>query len=178
MSIIFFPFLCMMIMGWSSVFESSNIRGLQDIEMRQPKPFNADFAVKMSEFRVCWLKEANRQSAGLSDAVLNEGNAAEEDPGDLPLFQMSVAHFKHLSKSGHLCKPKVNKNQKQRFELPIKWCINAKLNRHKVVSRCSEIWGRLAWQEGADWQSGQRLSFSQISRKNRKVSYRPCKRLF
>ena len=51
MSIIYFPFLC--IMGWSSVFESSNIRGLQDIAMGQPKLFNADFAVKTSEFRGC-----------------------------------------------------------------------------------------------------------------------------
>ena len=48
MSIIYFPFLC--IMGWSSVFESSNISGLQDIEMRLPKLFNADFAVETSEF--------------------------------------------------------------------------------------------------------------------------------
>ena len=44
-------FLC--IMGWSSVFESSNIRGLQEIAMGQPKLFNADFAVKTSEFRGC-----------------------------------------------------------------------------------------------------------------------------
>ena len=50
-------------MGWSLVFqvESSSIstdspaviRGLQDIEMRQPKLFNADFAVKTLEFRGC-----------------------------------------------------------------------------------------------------------------------------
>ena len=51
MSIIYFPFLS--IMGWTSVFKSSNIWGLQDIEMRQPKLFNADFAVKTSEFRGC-----------------------------------------------------------------------------------------------------------------------------
>ena len=44
--------------------------------------------------------DANRQSAGLSDAVLNEGNAAAEDPLGPPLFQTSMAHFKHLSESG------------------------------------------------------------------------------
>ena len=49
MCIIYFPFLC--IMGWSYVFESSNMRGLQDIEMKQPKLFNTDFAVKTWEFR-------------------------------------------------------------------------------------------------------------------------------
>ena len=85
MSIICFPFLC--IMSWTSVFESSNILGLQDIEMRQLKLFNAYFTVKTSKFRGCWIKEGNRQGAGLSDDVLNEGNAALEDPGDLPLFQ-------------------------------------------------------------------------------------------
>ena len=62
-----------------------------------------------------WLKEANRQSAGLSDAVLNEGNAAMEGQLGPPLFQISVAHFKHLSVSGHLCKPKVNENHMQQF---------------------------------------------------------------
>ena len=107
-------------MGWSSVFESSNILGLKDIAIGQPRLFNTDFAIKTSEFRRCSLKEANRQSAGLSDAVLNVGNAAAEDPLGPPLFQTSVAHFKHLSESGHLCKPKVNENQTQRFELPSK----------------------------------------------------------
>ena len=81
--------------------------------MKQPKLFNTDFAVKTSEFRECSLKEANRRSAGLSDPVLNGANAAVEDLLAQPLFQMSMAHFKHLSESGHLCKPKVNKNQKQ-----------------------------------------------------------------
>ena len=77
-----------------------------------------------------------------------------------------------MSESGHLCEPKVNENQTQRFELPTwsKWCFNAKLNRHEVVSRCGEIWGRLAQarQEGADWPPGQWLCFSPISRKYRK----------
>ena len=82
--------------------------------MGQTKLFNADFAVKTSELR----KEENRQSAGLSDAVLNERNAAAEDPLGQPLFQISVANFKHLSESRHLCKPNVNENQTQRFELP------------------------------------------------------------
>ena len=102
------------------MFESSNILGLKDIAIGQPRLFNTDFAIKTSEFRRCSLKEANRQSAGLSDAVLNVGNAAAEDPLGPPLFQTSVAHFKHLSESGHLCKPKVNENQTQRFELPSK----------------------------------------------------------
>ena len=155
-------------MGWSSVFESSNIRGLQDIVMGQPKLFSADFAVKTLEFRGCWLKEANRQSVGLSDAVLNEENAAVEDQVGQPLFQFSVVYFKHLSKSCHLCKPKVNENQTQRFELPSKWCFNAKLNRCKVVSRCCEIWGSLAQQQEADLPSSQWRSFSLISRKYRK----------
>ena len=164
-------------MGWSSVFEYSNILGLQDIAMGQPKLFNADFAVKTSEFRGCWLKEANRQGAGLSDAVLNEGNAAEEDQLGQPLFQISMAHFKHLSESGHLCKPTVNENQTQRFELPSKWCFNAKLNRYEVVSRCGEIWGHLARQEGADWPPGHVASFfpdfSKVQKKRR-----PRERLF
>ena len=63
-----------------------NIRGLQDIEMRKPKRFNADFAVKTSEFRGCSLKETNRQMAGLSDYVLNEANARAEGPLSPPLF--------------------------------------------------------------------------------------------
>ena len=56
----------------------------------------------------------------ISDAVLNEENAAAEDQLGPPLFQISVVYFKHLSESCHLCKPKVNENQTQRFELPSK----------------------------------------------------------
>ena len=37
-----------------------------------------------------------------SDAVLNEGNAAAQDQRGPALFQMSMAHFKHLSESGYL----------------------------------------------------------------------------
>ena len=36
-------------MGWSSVFESSNIRGLQDTAMGQPKLFNAELTVKSQD---------------------------------------------------------------------------------------------------------------------------------
>ena len=116
MSLIYFPFLC--IMGWSSVYESSNIGGLQDIEMRQPKLFNADFAVKTSEFDLRRRTLADKVLAFRS--FLNEANAAAEDPLGPQMFQMSVAPFKHLSESGHLCKPKMNENQTQRFAFPNK----------------------------------------------------------
>ena len=36
------------IVSWSSVSESSNIRGFKNIEMKLPKLFNMDFTVKMS----------------------------------------------------------------------------------------------------------------------------------
>ena len=137
-------------MGWSSVFESSNILGLHYIKMGQPKVFNADS--KTLELRWRWLKEANRQCADPSDAVLNNGNAAAEGQ---QLFQMSMAHFKHLSDSGHLCRPKVNEIQMQQLELPSKWYFNAKLNHHKVVSRCCEIWG--------SWLGRRELTDSQVS---------------
>ena len=155
-------------MGWSSVYESSNIGGLQDIEMRQPKLFNADFAVKTSEFDLRRRTLADKVLAFRS--FLNEANAAAEDPLGPQMFQMSVAPFKHLSESGHLCKPKMNENQTQRFAFPSKWCFNAKLNRSEVVSRCGEIWGRLARQEGlgADWRPGQWLRFSRFLKKYRK----------
>ena len=36
------------------------------------------------------------------------------------VFQIIVALLKHLSESGHLCKPKVDENQMQLFKLPSK----------------------------------------------------------
>ena len=95
--------------GTSSVFESINIWGLQDIAMGQPKLYNSEFVVKTSKFSGCWLKEAHK--CWPSDGVLNKGNAAAEDMLGQPLFQISMAHFKHLPESGHLCKSKVNENQ-------------------------------------------------------------------
>ena len=53
------------------------------------------------------LTPGSNQSAGLSDAILNEANVAAEDPQGQPLFQISMAHFKYLFESGHLCKAKV-----------------------------------------------------------------------
>ena len=47
-----FTLLCHpVMMGWSLASQSYSIRGFQDIEMRLPKLVNANFAVKMMEFR-------------------------------------------------------------------------------------------------------------------------------
>ena len=56
----------------------------------------------------------------VASAILLEECKYPQISGDLPLFQMSVARFKHLSESGQLCKPKVKENQTQRFKLPSK----------------------------------------------------------
>ena len=45
-----------------------------------------------------------------SDAVLNEGNAAAQDQRGPALFQMSMAHFKHLSESGYLKWTKIKRS--------------------------------------------------------------------
>ena len=41
----------MSITGWSLVSQSSRIKGFQDIKMRLPKLFKANFSVKMMEFQ-------------------------------------------------------------------------------------------------------------------------------
>ena len=69
----------------------------------QPKLFNTDFAVKTSEILGCWLKEENTQSAGLSDAVLNEGNAAAEDQLGSPLCFKSLWLFSNICQSLVTC---------------------------------------------------------------------------
>ena len=92
-----FPFLCIMgCQGWSLVFEFSNIWGLQDLEMRQPVAPSSSTQILLSRRRNFWdvdlRREKKRQSAGLSDAVLNKENAVVEDLLGPPLFQISVAH--------------------------------------------------------------------------------------
>ena len=69
------------------------------------------------------LTPGSNQSAGLSDAILNEDNVAAEDPQGQPLFQISRAHFKHWSEADSLCKA-VSKHSNTRRNN----CVDAKLN--------------------------------------------------
>ena len=94
----YFFILC--IMGWGLVSKSSSSRGFQDIEMRLPKLFNTNLAVKMMEFWWYCLSKANRQRSDflLLNWVLISKHMKTTTALQigLPFFQISVDHFKHL----------------------------------------------------------------------------------
>ena len=66
----YFFILC--IMGWGLVSKSSSSRGFQDIEMRVPKLFNTNLAIKMMEFWWYCLSKANRQRSDFQVLSLNK----------------------------------------------------------------------------------------------------------
>ena len=68
-----------------------------------------------------------------------------------PFFQISVTHFKYLSKSGHLSKPEVKGAQLEANMVLPNCSFNTKLNHHQVGSRSWELRGRWARHRQPDW---------------------------
>ena len=164
MSIIYFPF-------------SSNIRGLQDIKMRQPTLSNADFARrrnfgdvdllrrrtdKVLAFQMLsWTKQVRRRRTRWARQCLK---SAWLISNIYPSLVISASlKWKKIKHSDSNCQ--VND------ALMLSWIAT------RFVSRCGEIWGRLARQEGADWPPGQWLRFFPISSKIQKKRI-PCKKIF
>ena len=85
-------------MGWSLVFESSNIGVYKILQWGSPSSSMQISLSRRQNFGdVDSRKRIDKVLAFQCCRVLNEGNEAAEDPLGQPLFQLSMAHFRHLS---------------------------------------------------------------------------------
>ena len=104
-SLLFHPVHCWPELGvWSQGFNL----GFQDIEMRLPKLFNADFASKNIDFLMILLNQSKLTTDTLSTALEKSMQNQEWRSSEPSIIWMSAAHFQHLFEFGqfyHLCKP-------------------------------------------------------------------------
>ena len=130
----------MCITGWNLVSQSSRIKGFQDIKMRLPKLFKANFSVKMMEFQWYSLSMENWQRLAFQLLMNQYAKRAELLQTGRQFFERGNS-FKlawtisnicdDLSQSNHLCKSKLTQKWNPAIQIDVlkqSWtpqgCIN------------------------------------------------------